>query len=78
MATSNSKKGAGGPAGKGLRVVAKKDGFRRAGRVFTGDAQVIPYEDLTAEEVEQLTTESMLVVMEVDLPKAAEAETAKK
>lgn len=76
MGTSN-KNGAAGPAGKGLKVVPKKDGFRRAGRVFTGEGQVIPYEDLTEQEVEQLTTEPMLVVMEVDLPKA-EPESAPK
>ena len=75
MATS--KKGPAGPTGKGLKVVPKKDGFRRAGRVFSGEGQVIAYEDLTPEEVELLTTEPMLVVMEVDLPKA-EAEAAKK
>lgn len=60
-----------GPAGKGLRVVAKVDGFRRAGRPWEGTT-VVPYADLTAAQVEALQGESMLIVDEVDIkPDAA-------
>jgi len=65
----------GGPAGKGLKVVPKRDGWRRAGRAFSGDGQTIAYEDLTVGQVEQLKGDSMLVVSEVDLPKEPEKKT---
>lgn len=59
----------GGPAGKGLMVISKRDGFRRAGYTFGGEAQTIAYADLTPDQVQQLKTEPLLVVTEVDLPK---------
>lgn len=70
----------GGPAGKGLKVVPKREGWRRAGRAFTGEGETIAFEDLTVSQVEQLKGDSMLVVSEVDLPKAEpekKAETKK-
>jgi hypothetical protein len=67
MATNDKKPG--GPTGKGLKVVPKRDGFRRAGHVFSGDGKTIAYADLTVGQVELLKGEPMLVVMEVDLPK---------
>ena len=71
MATSNKKAPAAGPAGKGLRVVAKVDGFRRAGRPWEGTT-VVAYADLTDAQVEALQGESMLIVDEVDIkPDAA-------
>jgi hypothetical protein len=57
-----------GPAGKGLKVVPKRDGFRRAGHVFSGEGKTIAYADLTDDQVEQLKGDPMLVVIEVDLP----------
>lgn len=51
-----------------LRVIAKRDGFRRAGRTFSGEATFILLEDLTEDEYEQLITEPMLVVDLVDAP----------
>jgi hypothetical protein len=56
-----------GPAGKGLEVTAKRDGFRRAGREWTGTT-VVSLSDLSPEQREQLEGEPMLVVREVDIP----------
>lgn len=55
-------------ADKVLRVIAKRDGFRRAGRVFTGEATYIELDDLTDDQYEQLSTEPMLVADLVDRP----------
>jgi hypothetical protein len=77
MATTNDKK-PGGPTGKGLKVVPKRDGFRRAGHVFSGEGKTIAYADLTVGQVEQLKGEPMLVVMEVDLPREEPAKDTKK
>lgn len=63
----------GGPEGKGLKVVPKRDGFRRAGIVFSGEGKTIPYADLTTDQVELLKSEPALVVIEVDLPTAVHA-----
>jgi hypothetical protein len=78
MATNDKKPG--GPTGKGLKVVPKRDGFRRAGHVFSGEGKTIAYADLTVGQVELLKGEPMLVVMEVDLPKEepAKQESTKK
>lgn len=67
MATS--KKAAAGPATRGLRVTPKRDGFRRAGIEFTGTT-VLPLSDLSADQVEALKAETMLVVDEVDIEPA--------
>lgn len=53
--------------GKALRVVAKRDGFRRAGREWNG-ATVVPTSELTEEQYQQLTTDPMLDAILVDLP----------
>lgn len=74
MATKDKKPG--GPTGKGLKVVPKRDGFRRAGHVFSGDGKTIAYADLTEDQVDLLKGEPMLVVMEVELPREADAEAA--
>lgn len=67
MATQHSKKPApAGPAGKGLEVISKKDGFRRAGREWSGTATV-SLAELTHDQAEALQAEPMLVVREVDL-----------
>lgn len=68
----------GGPTGKGLKVVPKREGFRRAGHVFSGEGKTIAYADLTEGQVAQLKAEPMLVVMEVDLPKEEPVKDAKK
>lgn len=71
MATQKAK--AAGLQTKGLKVIARRDSFRRCGRVFGGEAVVIPLSDLTEEQVEQLKAEPLLVCQEVDIePPAAE------
>lgn len=69
MATAAKNKAA-GPATKGLRVTTKRDGFRRAGREWTGTT-VVPLSELTGDQVEALQGEPMLIVDEVDVPAAA-------
>ncbi len=49
---------------KVLHVVAKREGFRRAGFVFGADRTRLIDDDLTAEQIKQLKEESMLVVTE--------------
>ena len=43
-----------------LQVIAKRDGFRRAGREWSG-ATAVPLDELTKEQVEQLQAEPQLV-----------------
>ena len=49
-----------------LRVKAKTDRFRRAGRTFSRTETRIRLEELTAEQVAALKAEPMLVVIEDD------------
>lgn len=49
---------------KVLHVVAKREGFRRAGFVFGAERTRLVVDDLTAEQIKQLKQESMLVVTE--------------
>lgn len=53
---------------KGLRIVAKREGFRRAGFVFGPQAQVIALTDLNEDQEAALREEPMLVVVDIDLP----------
>lgn len=57
---------------KALRVVSRKEGFRRAGRAFGAEPVEIPLSDLKKGEIEALKGEPMLVVTEVEIdpPKA--------
>lgn len=48
-----------------VKVVAKRAGFRRAGRAFGDDAVYIPLDELGEGELEQLLSEPMLVAMTV-------------
>ena len=59
--------------GKALRVVAKRDGFRRAGREWNG-ATVVPTSELSEEQYLQLTTDPMLDAILVDLPSESTAD----
>jgi len=63
---------------KALRVIAKRDGFRRAGLVFGSDPVDTPLADLSEAQYQALTTEPMLVTYLVDLPSpdAQDASTA--
>lgn len=50
-----------------LQVVSKRDGFRRAGREWHGTSTVA-VDELTDEQLDQLYSEPMLVVMELEVP----------
>jgi len=52
---------------KGLKVVPKRAGFRRAGFAFPDGETTLPLADLSDEQYAQLTTEPMLVTLLVDL-----------
>lgn len=58
-------------AGGYLRVIAKRDGFRRAGRVFSGEAAYIPLDELSFEQYLALDAEPMLVT-DMVAPEVAE------
>jgi hypothetical protein len=74
MAKTTKPKAA-GPEDKGLRIVAKREGFRRAGHQFGSQAVELSLADLTSEQVEQLRNEPMLVVTDVDMTPAPTAQT---
>ena len=50
-----------------LQVIAKRDGFRRAGREWNGTTTV-PLDELTKEQVEQLQAEPQLVTLLLEVP----------
>lgn len=50
-----------------LSVVSSREGFRRGGRVWGKEAQVVKLSELTKEQVEQIKGESLLVVTEVEV-----------
>lgn len=78
MATSNKAiNKAAGSATRGLRVIARRDSFRRAGHVFSGEAKTIALADLTEDQVELLKSERLLVVQEVDIEPAKEEAATK-
>jgi hypothetical protein len=56
-----------GPANKGIKVTARPASFRRAGHTFTGEAKVIPADQLTEEQLHQIINEPNLVVQPVDI-----------
>jgi hypothetical protein len=72
MATkSEDKSQPAGPANKGLKVVPKRAGFRRGGIAWPEEGKTVPLSDLTVEQAEQITGESMLVcqVVDIEVPK---------
>lgn len=73
MAKPQVKKAA-GPADKGLRIVARKDVFRRCGRAFGAEPIEIALTNLTEDEVAILEAETQLVVTRVDITAATEPE----
>ncbi len=50
---------------KALRIVAKREGFRRAGYEFGQEARDIPLADLEKEQIEQLKNDPSLLCVEV-------------
>lgn len=57
-----------------LKIVSKKAGFRRAGRVWTDEATVL-LSALTETQIKQLHDEPMLIVTEVSIDPKSETET---
>ena len=62
---------------KWLQVIAKRDGFRRAGITFSETATLVDPAKLKKGQVEELKNEKMLVVTEVDEPKSKDEEPKK-
>ncbi|WP_313569933.1 hypothetical protein [Comamonas terrigena] len=60
---------------KVLQVVSRRDGFRRASRVWSGSTTV-PLSELTEAQYEQLCDEPMLVTMLLDVPVESVADLA--
>ena len=60
---------AAGPDTNGLEVISKRDGFRRAGREWSGST-IVPLSELTPDQVEALQAEPLLIVREVDIEPA--------
>jgi DUF917 family protein len=61
-----------------IRIIAKVDGFRRAGIAHSTEARFYPKAQFTAMQLDQLRTEPMLVVDEMDPPAAENAESGSK
>jgi len=49
-----------------IRIIAKKDGFRRCGIAHSKEATEYPADHFTAEQLKALKAEPMLVVSEVE------------
>jgi hypothetical protein len=64
----------------GLRVIARRAGFRRAGRSFSAEPTEIPLAELTREQIAQLRAEGapggQLVVIDIDIEPPATAAAA--
>ena len=52
---------------KGLRIVARTEGFRRIGRAFSAEPVEIPLSELKDDQVKALANERELVVVAVDI-----------
>lgn len=52
---------------QGITVVAKRDGFRRCGRVFGQQPSSIPLSELKRGELERFKADPMLVVTEGEI-----------
>ncbi|WP_310614031.1 hypothetical protein [Limnohabitans sp.] len=63
-----------GPAGRGLKVAAKRESYYSAGitPAFSFEPRVVSYEDLTPGQVDELDNDQFLIVEEVDLPAVEE------
>lgn len=53
---------------KHIRIVAKREGFRRAGIAHSESATFHPIDRFTPEQLDQLKAEPMLIVDEMDPP----------
>ena len=55
-----------------LRVSSRPATFRRAGLVFTREAQDVPLSDLTKEQIKAIREEPLLAVADVEIELALE------
>ena len=58
-----------------LQVISKRDGFRRAGREWHGTT-IVPVQELTREQFEQIDREPMLVAQLMEVPEEQAGELA--
>lgn len=58
-------------SGKIVRTQCARDSFRRGGKVHTREAQDFPLEDFSAEQLEQLQDEPLLLVQILDAADSA-------
>lgn len=60
-----------------VRVVAKRDGFRRAGRAWPASGAVVKRSEMTKKQLDELCAEPALVIQFTEIPAEpkAEAET---
>jgi hypothetical protein len=58
----------------GLEVSSMQDGYRRCGRAWTRDPQIVPLDDFDEAQVAILRNDPGLRVFAVQLPTAGEAE----
>ena len=58
-----------------LQVISKRDGFRRAGREWHGTT-LVPLDELTPEQYEQIDSEPMLVAQLMEVPAEQAGELA--
>lgn len=65
MANKGSKKGAEAAKEPTIKITAKVDGFRRAGRVHTG-TQIYPVSAFTPDQLKSLVDEPLLVCEFID------------
>lgn len=52
----------------GLRITARREGFRRAGRAWSKSAIDVRVADFTLDQIEQLLAEPLLDVTEIGIP----------
>ncbi|WP_034627150.1 HI1506-related protein [Desulfocurvibacter africanus] len=57
-----------------VRVVAKRDGFRRAGRAWSASGTVVKRSELTEKQIDALCAEPNLVVQFTEIPAEPRAE----
>lgn len=75
MATAKDTKKA-GEATKAIEVIAKTEVFYRAGRQWGQNPTVVPLDELTEGELQELRDEPMLIVRDVDIKAEGEATAA--
>lgn len=67
-APETTQKHAGAGKANGLRITAKREGFRRAGRAWSMVPTEVLLADLNDDEIALLEAETMLTVEEIKLP----------